>query len=384
MSQEKKIVILFAIPDLSGGGAERVFLNLINNFNRNNFQVHLLVGKLQGNYCKELTNDLILHELGTTRLLKSLLPMIKIIWQIKPDIILATLGYVVTASFASFVSFKNSFVISRFGNTISSFLEEKKKQGSVNYFLQFVINKSVFYLSDLIIVQSNHMRKDLNECFKLREKYLQKIVHINNPIQCDVLNKSKNSNEYNEFFNNNFVYISVGRLDYRKNYEDLIRAFQKVVKDFPNARLMIIGEGEYRPKLEQIICELQLQNFVSLPGFISHPESLVSRSNYYVSSSLYEGVSNSILESLALGIPVIATNCPSGIREIITEGENGYLVSMSGNVTNNLAEKMSYGYENMHEMNANKISLMIKENFDIKVVLEKYEIIISKLQKNSL
>jgi glycosyltransferase involved in cell wall biosynthesis len=381
MSQEKKIVILFTIPDFSGGGAERVFLNLINNLNRNNYHVHVLVGKFQGNYCKELTNDVFLHELGTTRLLKSLMPMIKIIWKIKPDIILATLGYVVTASFASLFSFKNSFVISRFGNTISSFLEEKKKQGSVNYLLQFLINKSVFYFSDVIIVQSNHMRKDLNECFKLREKYLKKIVQINNPIQFDILNKSKNTNDFSEFFNNNFVYISVGRLDYRKNYEDLIRAFRKVVIDSPNARLMIIGEGEYRPKLEQIICELQLQNFIKLPGFISHPESLVSRSNFYVSSSLYEGVSNSILESLALGIPVIATNCPSGVSEIITEGENGYLVSMSGNIVNNLAEKMSYGYENIDEMNSNKISSMIKNNFDIKVVLEKYEIMISKLLK---
>jgi glycosyltransferase involved in cell wall biosynthesis len=372
MSNEKKI-ILFALPDFSGGGAERVFLNLINNISLDSFEVHVAVGKFQGKYCDELINDITLHELGSIKSLSSIFSMVRLLRRLKPHIIFSTLGYIVTASIASIFSKNKIIIISRFGNTMSSFLNEQKDQSLVKYFLQFAVNKLVIYLSDLIIVQSNHMKDDLNRIFSLNDKLLKKIIKINNPIEFSAINSIKNNSNYDNFFKKNFVFISVGRLDYRKNYEDLLRAFSIVFKEFPNARLMILGEGEYRMHLEKTINELFINNYVLLPGFVHNPESLVSKSNFYVSSSLYEGVSNSILEALSLGIPVIATDCPSGVGEIVKDGVNGYLVSMNDSIINNLAHRMSSVIKDTDKDAFSDISNKIEKEFDVNTISNLYK-----------
>ena len=383
MNKEGKKVILFTLPDFRGGGAERVFLNLIKNISRDIFEIHVAVGKLQGEYYSYLPDDVYLHELGSIKSLNSIYGMLKLIWRIKPDVVLSTLGYVVTASLASILSPKNIIFVSRFGNTISSFLQEVKRNNRPKYYLQYIVNKLVIYLSDIIVVQSNHMLDDVSKTFSLNEKSMKKVIQINNPIAVDKINlNAKNKAipaNLEKIFNNNFVFISVGRLDYRKNYEGLIKAFKTVNELNHNSRLVILGEGNYRDTLEKLLVELDIVDFVSLPGFIDSSESIVSHSDFFVSSSLYEGVSNAILESLALGVPVIATNCPSGIKEVISDGENGYLVSMEGGIVNNLSEKMSFVIKDNRKLDQKRIIKKIAEGFDSKVVIKEYEDVLNQL-----
>jgi len=239
MNIKPKTVLLFTLPSFSGGGAERVFLNLINNMSRDIFEVHVVVGKFEGIYCNDLTHNVTLHEIGTTKALYSLGKFIKIILKVKPDIVLSTLGYVVTSSIASLVISNKIVFISRFGNTLSAFLEHEKSKSRVRYYFQYLLNKSVIHLSDLLIVQSNHMRDDLKKTFRLNNNLIQKIIKINNPVEFDLINLTEKNNVFNDFFNNNFVFISVGALKHQKNYEDLLKAFKLVIKDFPNTRLMI-------------------------------------------------------------------------------------------------------------------------------------------------
>jgi glycosyltransferase involved in cell wall biosynthesis len=309
--------------------------------------------------------------------------MLNLIWRIKPDVVLSTLGYVVTASLASIFSPKSVIFASRFGNTISSFFQEIKKNSQFKYYLQYLANKLVIYLSDIIIVQSNHMLDDILKTFSLKEKSMKKIVKINNPISVDNINLNAKTKaipgNLEKIFNNNFVFISVGRLDYRKNYESLIKAFKAVNELHHNSRLVILGEGNYRDALEELLVELDIVDFVSLIGFIDSPESIVSHADFFVSSSLYEGVSNSLLESLALGVPVIATDCPSGIGEIVTNGENGYLVSMKGDIVKNLSERMSFVIKDNKKLDPKRINKKIREGFDSKVVIKEYEDVLNQL-----
>ena len=383
MNQRTKIIILFAIPDFRGGGAERVFLTLINNISRDIFEVHVALGKFQGEYYSYLPDDIYLYELGSIKSLNSIYAMLKLIWRIKPDVVLSTLGYVVTASLVSILSPKNTIFVSRFGNTISSFFQEIKKNSKFKYYLQYLANKLVIYLSDIIIVQSNHMLDDVSKTFSLKEKSMKKIVKINNPIAVDNINSNAKKKaipgNLEKIFNNNFVFISVGRLDYRKNYESLIKAFKAVNELHHNSRLVILGEGNYRDALEELLVELDIVDFVSLTGFIDSPESIVSHADFFVSSSLYEGVSNSLLESLALGVPVIATDCPSGIGEIVTNGENGYLVSIKGDIVKNLSERMSFVIKDNRKLDPKRINKKIREGFDSKVVIKEYEDVLNQL-----
>ena len=383
MNQRTKIIILFAIPDFRGGGAEKVFLTLINNISRDIFEIHVAVGKFQGEYYSYLPDDIYLYELGSIKSLNSIYAMLKLIWRIKPDVVLSTLGYVVTASLVSILSPKNTIFASRFGNTISSFFQEVKRNNRLKYYLQYIANKLVIYLSDIIVVQSNHMLDDVSKTFSLKEKSMKKVIKINNPIAVDKINLNAKTKgipgNLEKIFNNNFVFISVGRLDYRKNYEGLIKAFKAVNELNHNSRLVILGEGNYRDTLEKLLVELDIVDFVSLPGFIDSSESIVSHSDFFISSSLYEGVSNAILESLALGVPVIATDCPSGIKEVISDGENGYLVSMEGSIVNNLSERMSFVIKDNRKLDPKRIINKITEGFDSKVVIKEYEDVLNQL-----
>jgi len=383
MNKDEKKVILFALPDFRGGGAERVFLNLINNISSDLFEVHVAVGKFQGAYHKDLSDQVYLHELGSIKFINSIFPMARLIWHIKPNIVLSTLGYVVSSSLVSLFSPKKVVFVSRFGNTASSFLEEIKKNSKIRYYLQYILNKSVFYLSDLVIVQSNHMSQDLTSTFKLKDKYLRKVIQINNPVAFEAINLSAKldvfSKDFNKIFKNNFVFVSVGRLESRKNYKSLLIAFKSVNQIYPETRLIILGEGESRPYLESFIAKNEIDDFVKLPGFIANPGAIVSKSDFFISSSLYEGVSNAILESLALGIPVIATDCPSGIKDVITDGENGYLVNINGDIIKNLSEKMLFVVSENNNNNFLKISQKILEDFDINVIVKKYESILLQL-----
>ena len=383
MNKEGKKVILFTLPDFRGGGAERVFLNLIKNISRDIFEIHVSVGKFQGEYYSYLPDDIYLYELGSIKSLNSIYAMLKLIWRIKPDVVLSTLGYVVTASLVSILSPINTIFVSRFGNTISSFFQEVKRNNRLKYYLQYIANKLVIYLSDIIIVQSNHMLDDVSKTLSLKEKFMKKIIKINNPISVDSINLNAKTKaipgNLEKIFNNNFVFISVGRLDYQKNYESLIKAFKAVNELNHNSRLVILGEGNYRDTLEELIVELDIVDFVSLLGFVDSPEPIVSHSDFFVSSSFYEGVSNALLESLALGVPAIATDCPSGIGEIIINGENGYLVSMKGDIVKNLSERMSFVIKDNRKLDSKRISKRIREGFDSKFVIKEYEKVLNQL-----
>jgi glycosyltransferase involved in cell wall biosynthesis len=381
MNKRMEKIILFAIPDFRGGGAERVFLNLINNLSRDKFIVHVAVGKLQGEYCKYLPNDVIIHELGNTNSIKSIIPIIKLVRSLRPHAILSTLGYVVSVSLSSVFLPSNIKVISRFGNTISSFLDDVKKDSRTKYIFQFMLNKLVVYLSDIIIVQSTHMKNDLIVKFSLDDKCIDKIIKINNPVDIENLYKNvrvaslpRNIKKFIDTKKN--IFVSVGRLDRQKNYKDLIQAFSIAHQSNSNIGLVILGEGSCRKELERLSNRLGVDKSVLMPGFVDNPEIVVANANCFISSSLYEGVSNAILEALSLGIPVIATNCPSGIGEVIVDGKNGFLVDLVQDLVKNLSDKIlivSEDPQEIQKMTPQEISDAIRKSFGVEIITKKYE-----------
>jgi glycosyltransferase involved in cell wall biosynthesis len=121
------------------------------------------------------------------------------------------------------------------------------------------------------------------------------------------------------------VVLGVGRLTRQKDFQNLLRAFAIVRQQRP-ARLLILGEGEERPALEALIAELGLGSDVALPGFVPGAHSCMARAGVFVLSSAWEGLPTVLIEALAMGAPVVATDCPSGPREILRGGELGLLV----------------------------------------------------------
>jgi glycosyltransferase involved in cell wall biosynthesis len=121
------------------------------------------------------------------------------------------------------------------------------------------------------------------------------------------------------------VLLAAGRLVPQKGYPDLLHAVS-ILTQKRQARLLIIGDGPMRPTLEAEIRKRGLERAVELPGFQPNPYSWMARATTFVQASLFEGFGVAILEALACGAPVVATDCPSGPSEILQGGEFGILV----------------------------------------------------------
>ena len=126
--------------------------------------------------------------------------------------------------------------------------------------------------------------------------------------------------------------LSIGRLSYQKNYLVLIRAFAELRKDFPQWRLVIAGEGEDRPRLEAEIVKQGVTDQVSLPGATEDVSSLYRESHLLCLPSRWEGFPNVLTEALAHGLPAVGFAGCAGVRDLIQQGENGFLAEGNGNV----------------------------------------------------
>ena len=123
------------------------------------------------------------------------------------------------------------------------------------------------------------------------------------------------------------VVLGVGRLMREKDFPTLIRAFGLLRRRTP-CRLLILGEGPDRPALEALVVELGLADDTSLPGFITNPYQYMARSAMFVLSSTREGSPNALTEALAVGVPLVSTDCPNGPPDVLEGGRHGHLVPM--------------------------------------------------------
>lgn len=144
--------------------------------------------------------------------------------------------------------------------------------------------------------------------------------------------------------------IAVGRLAYQKNYPMMFRAFAKVHHDFPDWQLVVYGNGPQKDEIRGVIERLGMEGHIILAGKSDHVVEEMNKSSLFVMSSDYEGMSNALLEAVCVGLPVISTDV-SGAKDLITEGVNGYIVSVGNERALTLAlSSMLSSPEKMDEM----------------------------------
>ena len=192
------------------------------------------------------------------------------------------------------------------------------------------VYRKIFRRSTGVIAVSQGLKNEFLQLTGVTDS--EKIHVIHNTVVVDGFYELSREAVNHPWFTNKRmpVIVSVGRLARQKDYPTLIRAFRKV-RNARGCRLVILGEGEERPVIEELIKDLGLQEDVELPGFVKNPLAYVSKADLFALSSAYEGYCNAIAEALALDIPVVATDCPHGTSEMLDNGRYGKLVGV-GNV----------------------------------------------------
>jgi len=315
----KKILILIE-KLMSGGGAEKIASILGTHLNKKGYKVYYLTFYdfepkyyFEGEYysLNEKVNNSIFSKF------KKLFVRAKKISEFcKQKDIDVVISFMETANFPAILSkilFNNK---SKIITTIHTNPEIYFLKKNIPYV--FFI-KILYPFSDLIITVSKEAKNTLISKYNF-SKIDQKIKVLYNGYNIsEYIEKSKEplENKYKKLFKNSFVFINIGRLMEPKGQWFLIRSFKKVIEKYSNAKLIILGEGKLREKLQELINKLNLQNNVYLLGRQKNPYKFLRHSDCFVFSSLWEGFPNVLVEALSLNLPIISTDCKTGSREIL-------------------------------------------------------------------
>ncbi len=302
------------ISNLSGGGAQRVVSNLSFGLS-SYFKLYIILhdGKnIDYSYegqLVDLETPVVKGFINkTTVFVKRILRLNAVKRRVKPY---AVVSFLESSNFINLLSGGNS-------RTIISVRNYKSKQSSGFLGKLFSLMIKAFYgKSDLIITPTKSIKADLANAFNLEEN---KIKVINNPCDLEYITKKASeqlSINYRSIFEQHPVLITVGSLSEQKGQCHLIRAFKEIKKSVPGLKLFILGEGELRPYLEQMVSLMGLEEEVIMPGFEENPFKFINRSSVFLMPSLYEGFPNALVEAMTCDVPVIASDCPSGSREIL-------------------------------------------------------------------
>jgi glycosyltransferase involved in cell wall biosynthesis len=322
MGREKKKHIALFLPSLRGGGAEKVMVNLALGFVEQGLKVDLVLAKAEGPYLSRVPEEVRVVDLGARRVLYSLPGLVRYLRRERPQAMLSALNYAnIVAIWAKLLARVQTHLVVSEHNTLSC---STQNASSVRVKLLPLLIKIFYPYADAVVAVSHGVAEDLITMTGLP---MEKVKVIYNPvITPELFAKAEEPLDHPWFRPGEPpVVLGVGRLTKQKDFPTLIRAFALVRKERP-ARLMILGEGEERPKLETLARELGIEEDFVLPGFVENPYKYMKRASVFVLSSRWEGLPTVLIEALALGVPVISTNCPSGPAEILEHGKWGCLV----------------------------------------------------------
>lgn len=316
-----KKLLAFFLPNLRGDGAVRMMLVLAEGFSRDGYQVDVLVARNEGESAALLPDNVRLVDLSASRSLMAVLALARYLRKHRPEILFATEHYSgFPALYALMIARTSTPCVIRQDNTWSMDMGRAQwRHRAVNS----LVARLLFPKAHLIAV-SKGVATDIAEQLSLPPR---RITVIYNPVISPRLEMlAKQPVDHPWFGNDDIpVILAIGRLAPAKGFDVLISAFAELIRHTP-ARLLILGEGPERHKLESLVSSLGLADSCQLPGYESNPYRFLSRASAFVLSSRFEGLPTVLIEALSLNAPVVATDCPSGPREILDNGRFGTLV----------------------------------------------------------
>ena len=373
-----KIVIV--LPDLGGGGAERLHVHLANDWVSRGLAVEFVLLRNQGDLLTLLSPEVTVRVLGVNRIREAVFPLAVYLRTSCPQIVLAAMWPLTSAVVAAW------WLSGRHGKL---FLSEHSNLShtyiipAINFsiYLKSMI-RFTYPLANGIVAVSHGVMKDLCSLGGLS---FDKARVIYNPCAIGISPLPESLAVRDHLWGSGFTHhiLSVGRLTLQKDHETLIKAFALLPKD-PRTKLVILGEGPLRERLLVFVAQLGLQERIFLPGFVKDVYPWFRSSDLFVLSSTFEGFGNVIVEALECGVPVVSTNCPSGPAEILENGRFGKLVPVQDPVA------LAYAMEQTLNQICDRKALRLRaKDFSVQKISNEYlayftsrggELSISKLE----
>jgi len=268
----------------------------------------------------------------------SFLPLLKLIKKEEPNYLIVHLITSLPLILFTYFNYKTKLILSIAGHP------------KINFIRKFIWKLSSKKICK-IICPSIELKKILISHNIFDEN---KIEVIHDPhLEIKKINLLKNEKLEDTFFENSKVLISIGRLTRQKNYTFLISNFKKLSLKYDNIKLLIIGNGEEKKILQNIIAKLQIENKVKLIEYEKNIYKYLKKSNYYISTSKWEGSSLAMIDAAFVGLPILCSNCPTGRKEFINDNERGFLFNEGD------SENFLNKFNEMYEMNFDELKIKL-------------------------
>jgi glycosyltransferase involved in cell wall biosynthesis len=309
------------------GGVERMLVNLLQAFVARGVRVDLLLLRADSAYLQDLPTDIRQIRLAGRHSQLAIPALARYLRQARPAALLvakdrAGRGAVMARALAG----TDTPLVLRLGTHLSTAMAARS---APERWLRYRLIRWLYPRIEAIVAVSEGVAADVQAISGLPAA---RIHVIRNPVITPALIERARAPCPHQWFASPAaekarppVILAVGRLQRQKDFPTLIRAFARLRQQRP-CRLIILGEGGGRAGLERLIATLNLSQSIDLPGFVANPYPFMARANLLVLSSAWEGSPNVLTEALALGTPVVATDCPSGPSEILQHGRVGPLV----------------------------------------------------------
>lgn len=360
--------IEFLIDNLSNGGAQAVLLNVAAELKGNYSDVSFTqVNPITSNeHNTELVNKVSARFLTKNfkpyKLLYAFICYFITVTRKKPDVIIACLPVSTIFALCLKIILRSSVtVIIREVNTVSV------RTGQVTLkkrLLQFIINL-LYKKADMIIAPSFGVKNDLVRYLKMNENSVR-VIH--NP-----LTKKNDLAVTDSALPDKFI-CGAGRLVHAKGFDFLIKAFAEICFNNTDVSLVIIGEGEEKDKLEKLCDDYSIRDRVFFTGHVANVLPLIKRAEVFVLSSRWEGMPNILIEAMSAGTKLVAFDCLSGPREILDNGQLGFLAE-PGSV-----DSLAQGIKVMLTSEVVSYTKKLKQ-FDIVNITQQYHLLISEVIK---
>ena len=320
-TRAKQRVAIFT-ANMDGGGAERAMLKLAGGIAGHGYDVDLVLSRAEGHYLQEVPDSVRIVDLHARRVLSSIPGLVRYLRRERPNAMLTSMNYVnIVGIWARTLARVDTRLIVNEQNALS--LEAAHSPRRRHRLMPRLI-KRFYPWADGVTSVARGTADDLVSTAGVSPNLIE-VVH--NPIVTTELRELVAEPLDHPWFGPGQVpvVLGVGRLAPQKDFGTLIGAFARVVVRRP-CRLMILGDGPERASLEALVAERGLTGSVDLPGWISNPYPYMAHAGVFVLSSRWEGLPSVLIEALFCEVPVVATDCLSGPREILEGGRYGALV----------------------------------------------------------